>query len=290
MVPSSLIRVTGGAPLLLDNKAKFRNALGFVLDGFCSPRWGAGREATASAVGAVNAVLCMDMNWNRVQKGVPTGGQFSTGRRHESTVALDDRERAATIETMHASAENFSADANRFAQVAVYSRGSGALVEMCERVRSTCAGCGQGLGELNAAVTWVDERDGHVQGGFSHQHGCGTWNTPLSVSARVDLDDEPNPGAVFADLRKQLRPEVAGEVERLTAEAKAQVEADHAETLAALAAGETSTEDLHGSETEPGSYVSEDDRRLVTWAYVPVGGSHDESPDLVETSSPWPPA
>lgn len=74
-----------------------------------------------------------------------------------------------------------------------------ATVEVCprgchlraaHRWRTTCEGCGEPIshGAVGLA-TWDDERT-CGKGGWSHQHGCGVWNSPVEVAVLLDAYDD----------------------------------------------------------------------------------------------------
>lgn len=61
-------------------------------------------------------------------------------------------------------------------------------IEVTRRSTYQCSGCGQSLSDPPGQVLWISETDDDVQGAWSHQHGCGQWNTPHSVWAETPED------------------------------------------------------------------------------------------------------
>lgn len=76
-------------------------------------------------------------------------------------------------------------------QVTITRCTCGRLVRLTHRWERSCSGCGQSI-ETGAIgpYTWDDCRsDGsgsHDIGKWSHQHGCGTWNSPTEVTEYLD--------------------------------------------------------------------------------------------------------
>jgi hypothetical protein len=68
----------------------------------------------------------------------------------------------------------------------------GGILHLARRMRDACHQCGQSIdsGAVGLA-TWCDERQ-HAVGGWSHQHGCGAWNSPTEVETA--LGDAMNDG------------------------------------------------------------------------------------------------
>lgn len=66
-----------------------------------------------------------------------------------------------------------------------------ACVQVWAAARVTCPGCHQDLPDPREPATRIDRLE--ATGSHDHQHGCGTWNTPIEeiIWARDLPDDDP---------------------------------------------------------------------------------------------------
>lgn len=137
-------------------------------------------------------------------------------------------------------------------------------IEISLTERTLCEGCGQPI-TVSGPVTWLCHRHGDNQGGYSHQHGCGSWNTPHhSIRFHVrPLEDQ------LFDLVNSMAEEVLTAREAELSKRRAEI---RGRLLRELAEGEET-----GSEIEPGVFFDGD--RWVAWAYDP-----DLSGDIIEVT------
>ena len=103
-------------------------------------------------------------------------------------------------------------DADEPSQIVAYPYAT--CVELVVEEDAECEGCNLGT-RRHGAVTWIDER-GEEAGAWSHQHGCGAWNTPHSEL--VHLTDPENDRRI----EEQLTAAADGLLEQLEEEHKAQ--------------------------------------------------------------------
>lgn len=137
-------------------------------------------------------------------------------------------------------------------------------VEVTRQPRTRCERCGQHLEtDHPGPVVWVDERYGGPQGGWSHQHGCGEWHSP--IAARVELvPDEQDWETVLADLAREVDAEVREERDEMDAATRARLARQLRDALGWLAEGADPDDVTTGGDTEPG--VCRDDAgRWIAW-------------------------
>lgn len=148
------------------------------------------------------------------------------------------------------------------------------VIEATRMSHTDCDGCGQGIDTARPGpVDWVDPVTGAIQGGHSHQHGCGIWNSPQSASTTVDLDDVAS-GAVdlYAAIKEivaEVDATVAADVQRRTAAIEALLERDLRRALDVLAQGADPADVITGTEVWPG-ITREEDGALSAWAHPPL--------------------
>lgn len=145
----------------------------------------------------------------------------------------------------------------------------GCVVELVHRDRVGCGGCGQPV-TRSGRVAWLGTQShdlGDVIGGWSHQHGCGSWNAPVSLLVRVgaDADIEAAMTAAADELHALV---VEDQAARLAAVTDRLVQ-----DLADAAAHPDDDTYLTGSDTVPGVYRDADG--LVAWAYPPTVSADD---------------
>ena len=148
-----------------------------------------------------------------------------------------------------------------------------AVIELTSNDHATCGTCGQSV-HRHGAVDWIDARTGDVQGGWSHQHGCGAWNAPISVMGRLDLTDDTDVAAEVPALAARLAAELA---DTYAASQAASLDAstaglrrDLADAIALRDSGADEADYLTGSDTEPGVWVNYGGE-LEAWAYIDGG-------------------
>ncbi|MBF6333605.1 hypothetical protein [Nocardia transvalensis] len=148
-----------------------------------------------------------------------------------------------------------------------------AVVELTRMSHCTCDGCDQPLNlDRPGPVDWIDERTGAIQGGYSHQHGCGEWNAPEATSHEFDLDpDEEDHEEVqrvlrrlIDDLDQAVNDDVARRIEIIRRALRVQLR----EALDALEAGADPAEVETGSDVEPG--VCREGDVWMAWNYPPL--------------------
>jgi hypothetical protein len=151
------------------------------------------------------------------------------------------------------------------------------IVQLTRMDRNTCAGCDQPISTTNPGpATWFDQRTGNPQGGWSHQHGCGTWNSPCEeVITMDDLDNLPDAVETAEEvLDTAVAESVSSQTEALRVRLATSLRDALAERAGCLADGFTEAEAdeqiTTGSETDPGVYRDYD--IWVTWAYGPLDG------------------
>lgn len=154
-------------------------------------------------------------------------------------------------------------------------------VELVAMSHDCCDSCGERINvDRPGPVAWIDERTGDVQGSWSHQHGCGTWNQPFAVRREVELDDvdaDTLAGIVEA-MHAELVELVTDDVTERTADIRRGLAEDLTATLARydepLDEDETrqdrEDETTTGSDVSPGIYRDGDE--WYAWAYEPLGG------------------
>lgn len=145
-------------------------------------------------------------------------------------------------------------------------------IEISLTERTLCEGCGQPI-TVTGPVTWLCHRHGDSQGGYSLQHGCGSWNTPHhSIRFHVRPLDEDQ----LFDLVISMAEEVLTAREVELSKRRAEIRDRLLRELAEVAASGEAT----GSEIEPGVFFDGD--RWVAWAYDPDLSTGD----IIEVTRP----
>jgi len=148
-------------------------------------------------------------------------------------------------------------------KAAIQIRHDGSLL-LAARPIDRCQGCGQTIPTGNVGhKTWLSD-NGVEQGGWSHQHGCGAWNSPVEVTIPPigDADD------------MSVRTWVWGGLDRLAEACAAEIaRTDHmtegrlrAELAAFLDRGDDSPT---GDEIDPG--IMRDGDSWEAWDYAVDG-------------------
>lgn len=157
----------------------------------------------------------------------------------------------------------------------------GVSIEVTELARHECARCDQAIPTTNPGpVDAIDARTGEAQGTWSHQHGCGKWNTPQSVRRTVDLDDlDPDEDDV-EDIVNEMMSAMVAEVDAKVADEREEIrqqiikdlKAEMREVLQLLAGG-TDEHQVLVRDGTPGVCRELGTRRLLGWA--PLYGDPD---------------
>lgn len=175
----------------------------------------------------------------------------------------------------------------------------GHLVRLTHRWQRSCSGCGQSI-ESGAVGprTWDDCPQGtHGHGTWSHQHGCGTWNTPSEVTEYLyqfdDLDAAIEAGLgelseLVEEEREEERARIRGELDGLLRRAHEHLRSHPGHPAGAVWDDPDQTcEDydcqLRGGELTPGAFVQHTDPwgqrpgwdELVAWDWDPTSDEGD---------------
>ncbi len=112
-------------------------------------------------------------------------------RRNQSPAedSLESREVRRVIHGPYAGLASDDMPAVRASQV--QRAGGDTWVELVIVHDADCVGCGQPI-TVDGPVAWIGQLSGCLvrQGGHSHQHGCGGWNTPDSVIVETSDDED----------------------------------------------------------------------------------------------------
>ncbi len=149
------------------------------------------------------------------------------------------------------------------------------IIQLAARPFPRCQGCGQPLSEVPPRpATWLDARTGDPIGGWDHQHGCGTWNSPdeqiIDLPAHIfddDFDDDTAWAIVktaIADAVQGLETSVADDVAGEAAEIELRLRLD----LAAAVADPDDETLITGGDDEPGVWRNYDGQ-LEAWDFWP---------------------
>jgi hypothetical protein len=155
--------------------------------------------------------------------------------------------------------------------------------------RLSCGRCGQTV-QPYGPVTWVDAGQpggpaAHVVGGYSFQHGCGEWNTPLEWELRTgNLTDNEDVQDQLDRWWEQIEAEYDAHLDEQAERLRPRLQRQLDEALTRLGSLDPETDDdrevITGSLTEPGVY--RDLGRLIAWDYHPAvyGETLDVGHDL----------
>lgn len=134
------------------------------------------------------------------------------------------------------------------------------------REDSVICECGQSVRRQGPTST-VDSRTGDVTGGYSHQHGCGVWNSPVTAAVRVDFDGSEDWETEVESATAAALANLGRDYEKWQSE---QLEKDRSagqRDLEAAIHGDADDEFGDGY-SRPGVFRDEDGR-LGVWGYVP---------------------
>lgn len=210
----------------------------------------------------------VDMAQNRTPKGVPTGGQFAQTDHSEADIDLTDpADRPVTPDDVGEIFRNVAAgdDYTEAHLVSIGYEKHAVSVELVNVDKVPCFGCGQTV-TRSGPVVWVDDRTGDDRGSYDHQHGCGSWNAPVTHRIEIELDVSDTDSvtdtieAAMAELRELVTADKAERREAIVKDLTAKVDE--------FAASEGEEYLLDGSDTEPGLWVN-DDGQVEAWGFGP---------------------
>lgn len=169
----------------------------------------------------------------------------------------------------------------------------GCHLRVARRWRRTCGGCGQPISAGDVGLCTWDDAHMCARGGWSHQHGCGEWNSPVEVTvnpaehesmgqaiadaiSRLDIEIQVLEGDEHQAQEASLRAELRAWLHNLPEQQRKRPHAD-AEEILAFAREEGIIR--RGSEEQPGVWVNHAGE-WEAWDYAPGG---DETIEITES-------